>query len=468
VTEPSPPFDAIASRLRAGQLTSSALTEAYLDRIRRLDRTIGAFVTVTEEAALARARSLDLAFARQGPVGPLHGMPVAVKDNIDTAGVRTTAGSAFFATRVPDRDATVVARLTAAGAVIVGKTALHEFAFGATTQNPHHGCCRNPWDLDRIPGGSSGGSGAAVGAGLCAAALGTDTGGSVRIPGALNGITALRPTRGSLSAHGVFPVSWTFDTVGPMARSAADVAELFEAIVGYDAADPGSLDGMPGRSLAADGLRGLRIGIPRGYLFDEVEPDVDSAVRGGIEVIAGLGATIEEIELPGVAAAVDVATRIILAEALAVHRDRLEQDPGCFGEDVRRRLGTGTALTGAEYAQLRQDARVWRRAVADLLSRVDVVLGPVTAIVAPPAIGAETIETTRRLTRFTYGWSLAGVPAISVPCGFSSDGLPIGMQLVARAWRDRTLLDVGIAYQQVTDWHAREPSLAAEAAAGDG
>lgn len=469
MSESGLPLDAIASRLRSGELTASSLTAAYIDRIRRLDGAVGAYITVMEERALDRARSLDETFARHGrPVGALHGLPVAVKDNIDTAEVLTTAGSAFFAARVPDHDATVVERLSAAGAVVVGKTALHEFAFGGTTQNPHHGFCRNPWDLDRIPGGSSGGSGAALGASLCAAALGTDTGGSVRIPGALNGVTALRPTRGSVSARGVFPVSWTLDTVGPMARSATDVAELFESITGYDADDPGSLAGTQQPTLGDEGLRALRIGVPRGFLFDEVDPEVDAAVRLAAEALAGLGATVEEIEVPGAAEAVDVATRIIWAEALAVHRRRLEQDPGRFGDDVRRRLGSGQALTGADYAELRQEARIWARAVASMLSHVDLVLGPVTAIVAPLAEGAETIETTRRLTRFTYGWSLAGVPAISLPCGFSSEGMPIGMQLAAAAWRDRTLLDVGIAYQRVTDWHTREPAFPAGTRDSDG
>jgi aspartyl-tRNA(Asn)/glutamyl-tRNA(Gln) amidotransferase subunit A len=450
--------DAITFRLRAGEVTSTALTTAYLDRISVLDPAVRAFITVADERALERAAALDATFVRQGPVGPLHGVPVAVKDNIDTAGVLTTAGSAFFATRVPERDATVVERLDAAGAVLVGKTALHEFAFGGTTQNPHHGLCRNPWDLDRIPGGSSGGSGAALGAGLCAAALGTDTGGSVRIPGALNGVTALRPTRGSVSASGVFPVSWTLDTVGPMARSALDVAAVLEVVVGYDADDPGSLC-APSPAPLDDGLSGLRIGIPRGFLFDEVDQEVDAAVRAGAQSLSELGATIEDIEIPGAADAVDVATKIIWAEALAVHRGRLDEKPEQFGDDVRRRLGSGVGLTGADYAELRQDARIWARRVAELLARVDVVLHPTTAIVAPFAEGADTIETTRQLTRFTYGWSLAGVPALSLPCGFSSDGMPIGMQLVAAAWRDRLLLDVGIAYQQATDWHTRAPVL---------
>jgi aspartyl-tRNA(Asn)/glutamyl-tRNA(Gln) amidotransferase subunit A len=462
------PLDAIVPRLQSGELTSVALTEAYLNRIRELDGAVGAFVSVTEELALERARLLDTTFSRQGQVGALHGLPVALKDNIDTEGVRTTAGSAFFATRIPERNAAVAERLITAGAVIVGKTALHEFAFGATTQNPHHGDCRNPWNLDRIPGGSSGGSGAALGAGLCAGALGTDTGGSVRIPGALNGVTALRPTRGCVSARGVFPVSWTLDAVGPMARSAADVAALFEVVAGYDADDPGSVAGTLRRSLGDDGLRGLRVGVPRGFLFDELDPEVDAAVRRGVDALAALGAEIDEIEIPGAAAAVDTATRIILAEALAVHGHRLEREPDRFGEDVRRRLGSGAGLTGADYAQLRQDARVWRRTIAGVLSRVDVVLGPVTAIVAPPAAGAEMIETTRRLTRFTYGWSLAEVPAISLPCGFSTDGMPIGMQLVAAAWCDRTLLDVGIAYQSVTDWHTREPALSVGTGGGSG
>ena len=464
----APPREAIAARLRGGELTSAALTKAYLDRIERLDGAVHSYVTVTGESALARAQAADEAFTRGGPIGPLHGLPIAVKDNIDTAGVRTTAGSRFFERHVPDRSATVVERLLAAGAVVLGKTTLHEFAYGATTQNPHYGCCRNPWDLRRIPGGSSGGSGAALGADLCAAALGTDTGGSVRIPAALNGATGLRPTSGRVSAHGVFPVSWTLDTVGPMARSALDVADVFEAIAGYDAADPGSVAAPPSPSEAGDGLRGVTVGVPRSFFFDDLDPEVGSAVRAGADTLSALGAIVEEVELAGAANAIGIATQMIWAEAFAVHRQRLDEDPERFGEDVRRRLDSGRSVSGADYALLRQEARVWARTVTELLSRVDLVLTPVTAIVAPFAEGAEMIETTRQLTRFTYGWSLAGVPALALPCGFSTDGMPIGMQVAAAPWRDRMLLDVGAAFQETTDWHTREPSLEAIVSAGGG
>lgn len=452
------PTESIASCLRVGDRSSLALTETYLDRIRRFDGDIRSYVTLATEPALERAAAADQALARGVLLGPLHGLPVAVKDNIDTAGLRTTIGSAFFADRVPERDATVVERLRQAGAVVLGKTALHEFAFGGTTQNPHHGCCRNPWDLRRIPGGSSGGSGAALGAALCAAALGTDTGGSVRIPAALNGASALRPTAGNVSTRGVFPVSWTFDTVGPMARSVADVAALFEALSGYDADDPTSAR-EPASPQGVE-IEALRIGLPRDFFFDGVEPEVLSAVRAGAETMAALGASVEEVDLPGAEAAVDVAGRMIRAEALAVHRERLESAPERYGEDVRRRLGTGLDVSGADYAFLRQQGRIWARAVCSLFGAVDIVLTPVTAVVAPLAEGAETIETTRQLTRFTYGWSLAGVPALAVPCGFSRAGLPIGLQLAAAPWRERTLLGAGQAFQQATTWHTLLPDVA--------
>jgi aspartyl-tRNA(Asn)/glutamyl-tRNA(Gln) amidotransferase subunit A len=447
-------------RLRRGELKSAALTSAYLERIERFDGRIRAYVTVTADSALERARTADEAFERSGPTGPLHGLPVAVKDNIDTAGIRTTAGSLFFERRVPDRSATVVERLIQAGAVLLGKTALHEFAFGATTQNPHYGCCRNPWDLQRVPGGSSGGSGAALAGDLCAAALGTDTGGSVRIPAALNGSSALRPTPGCVSTFGMFPVSWTLDTVGPMARSVADVADLFSVLAGFDPADPGSVAGASQPLEAGDAPEGLRIGMPREFFFDEVDPDVLSAVRAGIEALSGMGARVEEIDLPGAANALEIASGIALAEALAVHRERLEHEPDGYGEDLRRRLGSGLAASAADYALHRQEGRIWARTVSELLKGVDLIITPVTPIVAPLADGADTIETTRQLTRFTYGWSLAGVPALALPCGFSADGMPIGMQLAAAPWREWTLLAVGRAFQEETDWHTQEPSLA--------
>ncbi len=460
----TPPRAEIVRSLRQGDVPATALTEAYLRRIDELDGLVGAYITVTADTALAEAAARDEALARGEEPGPLHGLPVALKDNIDTAGVRTTCGSNFFTDHVPDEDAEVARRLRDAGVVLLGKTALHEFAYGATTQNVHHGNCRNPWDLSRIPGGSSGGSGAALGAELCAGALGTDTGGSVRIPAALNGATGIRPTIGRVSNRGVFPVSWTFDTVGPMARSIEDVAAILQVLAGFDPGDPVSVD-YPSEDFE-QALRGevdgLRIGIPTNFFFDDVDPEVEAAVLRVADHFAELGAAVDEIEIPGAAESVTVTTRMIWSDALAVHRERLETEPERFGEDVRRRLPLGFDVSGADYAAHRQYGREWTRQVEQLFEDVDIVLSPLSAIVAPEAEGAEMIETTVRLTVFTYGWSLAGIPALALPCGFSSDGLPISAQLAAARWSESTLVRAGAAFQRDTDWHLGTAPLTAQ------
>lgn len=454
------PVTALLESLASGELLSVDATSAYLERIGRFDGSIGAYWTIDAEGALAQAARADAALQDGRQLGALHGLPVALKDNIDTAGLRTTNGAAFLAERVPDEDAEVTRRLRDAGAVVLGKLAMHELAFGATSQNEHYGPARNPWDTELVPGGSSGGSGAAVAAGLCAAALGTDTGGSVRIPAALNGISAIRPTSGRISIRGVFPITWTLDTVGPMARTVSDLAALLDVLAGYDPGDPLSVD-VPAeayRDALGQGVDGLRIGVPRSFFFEDVDDDIVRLVEAAAEVFGSAGASVEDVDLPGAADAVEAATTMIRAEALAIHRRRLAEDPGSFGEDVRRRLLLGEAVTGVEYAEARQRARVWCRRVATVLERVDVLLTPTTGTTAPPA-DSEMVETTRRLVRLTYGWSVGGLPALSIPCGLSDAGLPVGLQLAAAPFGEATVLRAGAAYQQATDWHRREPRL---------
>ncbi len=454
------PATGLLELLASGEIPSVDATSAYLERIDRLDGSIGAYWTIDADGALAQAAQADAALQDGRQLGALHGLPVALKDNIDTAGLRTTNGAAFLADRIPDEDAEVTRRLRAAGAVILGKLAMHELAFGATSQNEHYGPARNPWDTERVPGGSSGGSGAAVAAGLCAAALGSDTGGSVRIPAALNGISAIRPTSGRISIRGVFPITWTLDTVGPMARTVSDLAALLEVLAGYDPGDPFSVDAPAEtyREALGKGIDGLRIGVPRGFFFEDVDDDIVRLVEAAAEVLGSAGASVEEVDLPGTDDAVEAATTMIRAEALAIHRQRLAEDPGGFGEDVRRRLRLGESVTGVDYAEARQRARLWRRRVKRALEQVDILLTPSTGTTAPPA-DSEMIETTRRLVRLTYGWSLAGLPALSVPCGFSGAGLPVGLQLAAAPLGEATVLRAGAAYQHVTDWHLREPGL---------
>jgi len=455
------PPTGLAGRIARGEIGSLEATDAFLERIDRIDSRVRSYITVAAERAREQAREADEELAHGRSLGPLHGLPIALKDNIDTAGMRTTVGSAFFAQNVPDRDAGIARRLREAGAVLLGKVTMHEFAYGATNQNPHHGECRNPWDLDRIPGGSSGGSGAAVGAGLCAAAIGTDTGGSVRIPAALNGVTGLRPTTGRVSTRGVFPITWTFDAPGPLARSVEDAALVLSVIAGHDPEDPVSVDRPVDDVMAGidTGLDGLRIGVPRNFFFDGVDADVAGRVRDAAKVLARSGAAVEEIELPGAEQADETTIPMIWAEAYAIHRRRIEEQPEIFGEDVLRRLLLGRDVAGSHYAACRQWSRQWLRSVELAFRDIDLILTPVTETTAPRAEDAEMIATTRRLTRLTYAWSLAGLPSASLPCGFDASGLPIGVQLAAAPFEEATVVRAGAAYQRETDWHLREPGL---------
>ena len=449
-----------------GRTSAEAMVQASLVRIAASQPRINAYITVRAEEALAEARVLDERRSRGEATGPLAGLPVAVKDNIDVAGTLGTAGSAFWADRVPSHDAEVVRRMQAAGAVVVGKTALHEFAYGVTTNNPHFGPARNPWDPSRIPGGSSGGSGAALAADTCILALGTDTGGSVRIPAALNGVSSLRPTFGAISTRGSCPVSASLDTVGPMARALEDVAALFEVLAGFDPADPWAVEHeLASAAGEPRDLAGLRIGLPAEFFFEDVEPDIEHAVRAAADRLVELGADVREVSVPGASAAVSTANGLIRAEALSVHAERLAMEPERFGADVRRRLELGREITGVDVARALRGMREWRAEMLEVFADFDLILSPTTNAVAPPVATSEMIETTARLTRFTYAWSLAGMPAASVPCGASADGLPVGMQLAAAPWHDRVVLRAGIAYQAATDWHRRRPPLDAPSAA---
>ncbi len=471
---------------RRQEVTAVELVEAVLARI-DAHRRLGAFITLTPEAALAGAREADLRRARGAIRGPLDGLPVAIKDNIDVAGVPATAGSGWFRDRVPRRDAVVVRRLRAAGAALVGKTNMHELAYGATNANPHFGSCGNAWDSERVPGGSSGGSGAALGADLCLAALGTDTGGSVRIPAALNGVTALRPTYGSVSNRGVLPISPSLDTVGSMARSAYDVGVLARVLTGYDPRDPyaavppmrdpdgpGAL-GLPralgdpwalgdpqvlGDPRPLDGprpLHGLRVAVARGFFFDDVSPMVAANAHAAADVLAELGAELEEIDTADARRATADCSVLIRAEALAVHERRLARDAEGLGEDVRRRLELGRTVTGVEVARALDRMRRWQMRMRAALARVDLILTPSAEVVAPRRGGADMIATTAHLTRLAYPWSLAGLPAISLPSGLGEHDLPTGVQLTAAPWRDERLVSVGVAFQALTSFHRRRP-----------
>lgn len=451
----------LAERLRAGDLSPREAVASSLQRIERLEPALNAFVSVRGEEALAEAAALERSTER----GPLYGVPVAVKDVIDVAGTRTTAASRILADNVAASDATVVAHLRRAGAVVVGKLNTHEFAFGATTTSPHFGPARNPWDTDRICGGSSGGSGAAAAAGMVAGTLGTDTAGSIRIPAALCGVTGLRPSTGRVSNRGVVPVSWTFDTVGPIARTAEDCALLLEVIAGGDPDDPASV-GAPvpayGEALGA-GVRGLRIGLVS-HLLDGAEPAVAACVEAAVQELAALGARVERVDASFLRETEVVTQLVMLPEAAAAHLPWLRGRLDDYGADVRVRLLAGLLLPAtATITGQRARRRLYARA-RELFARHDVLVAPAMPVTAP-RIGENDVELAGTavpyrlaLMPFNSPWGCLGLPAASVPCGFV-DGLPAGMALVGRRLAEDTVLRAAHAFQQVTDWHERRPPV---------
>ncbi len=440
-----------------------AATEACIENIHRHNETLNAVVTWDEEAALAHAAEADKAASDGRWLGILHGMTMTLKDNIATAGMRTTSGAMFFADHVPNEDADVVRRMRAAGAVLIGKANMQELAFGVVTTNPVFGQCRNPWNPDHIPGGTSGGSGASVAAGMCQGSLGTDTGGSVRIPASMTGVAGLRPTHGRISIQGVTPASLSNDTIGPMAREVSNVARLFAALAGYDPADPLSADQPLENFLPTlgDGIRGKRIGIARKFHYQHLHPEVEQAVLDSVKVFERLGAEVREINLPGAELAQDWNIAQIYGDICAYFGERLKNEPETISPRVRARMMLGFDFTAVDYSEAMRGKEIWQRTLKRIFAeQVDMILAP-TVPMPPPAItGEENLhEATRDAARFTYGSALSSHPGLSVPCGFTSDGLPIGLMLEAAWWNEPLLFRAGVAYQEETDWHLRRPAM---------
>ena len=414
--------------------------------LRRLERAgaLHAMITITPELALAQAREVDER-RRLGRRLPLDGMPIVLKDNIDVAGVATTVGSRLFADRVATEDADVTRFLRDAGAVILGKANMHELAFGGTSANEAYGPVVNPAAPDRIPGGSSGGSGAVVAADLCLAAIGTDTGGSVRLPASLCGVSGLRPTYGAVSNRGVRPVSPSLDTVGPLARAATDVESLLAVLAGS------------ARSSTSAQLEGMRIGVVEA-LVEASDPGVESRVRAFVDVLEELGASLSTVDLPGWEDAVDACSRLIRGEALAVYREALDTRPELLEEGTRRRLVLAADLTDAELEALRDAQAQWAEDVERHSEGLDLLLTPTIPVEAPLAAGADTVATTNAVVPYTFVFAFAHVPALSLPCGTSAGGAPVGVQLAAARGRDSLVLQAGAAVQAVPDGHRRRPS----------
>ncbi len=460
----------LARMIRTKAISPVDAVQALLERIAAREGVLRSFITVCGDAALEAARQAEAALAAGGDLGPLHGVPIALKDLFDTAGVKTTGGSKILAERVPAADATVVARLRAAGAIVLGKLNMHEFAYGPEGLNEHYGTPRNPWDAaeHRIPGGSSSGSGVAVAAGLVPAALGSDTGGSIRIPAALCGITGLKPTYGRVSRSGVLPLAWSMDHAGPMARTAADCALLLRPMAGYDPADAStSVLPVPDYAGALTGdVKGLRVGLLRAHFLADAAPEVREAVERAARVLEQLGARVDEVALPSVVHVPAASFAVVATEALAYHAPWLRARPGDYQADVRDRLRLGAFVSGVHYVRGQQVRALVRREVDEALARRDVLLAPTTPLAATvlgraeAAVGDATVDVRSALIRFTRPFNFSGHPVCSVPCGFTAGGLPVGMQIVGRLFDEATVLRAADAYQRATDWHTHRPPLA--------
>ncbi|HKO05609.1 MAG TPA: amidase [Candidatus Acidoferrales bacterium] len=451
------------------------LVHVYLARIERLNPRLRAYLKVPGQSAVEEAREAEREIARGKWRGPLHGIPIALKDNIWTRGVRTTAGSKILADFVPSEDATIVTRLRAAGAIILGKTHLHEFAYGVTSNNVHYGPAHNPYDLERIPGGSSGGSAIAVAAGLCAAAVGTDTGGSIRIPAALCGVVGFKPAFGVVPVDGIVPLCASLDHVGPITRTVGDASLLYDAMRGLAGRtkDGGPAHAGPplnrrgGNARQRPGSRPVRVGLPRDYFFDRLAPEVMAAIQAARGVWEKRGVRFAEVALPQLEAANRATLPIALAEAYQYHRAAgyFPARAADYSEDVRARLEKGASVTAADYLDARA---VCRRSTEELRScgeRVDALLAP-TVPIAAPRIGQERVaiagaeeDVRGALLRLCRPANLWGAPAISIPCGATAEGLPIGAQLIGFEGREAELLTLAEMFEQATEWHARRPSL---------
>ena len=452
-----------AARLvRRKKISPVELTQACLSRIEKLNPRLNAFITVNADSALAAARSAEADINRDAWKGPLHGIPVAVKDLLDTAGVRTTAGSALFKDRVPQQDAEVVRRLKAAGAVLLGKLNMHEFAFGGSSAFSYFGAVRNPWNIAYSPGGSSGGSAAAVAAQLCYAAIGSDTGGSIREPASYCGIVGLKPTYGLVSTRGVVPLSWSLDHIGPMCRTVEDAALLLQPIAGYDPLDTNSIEAaIPDYAKAMQRkVSTLRLGIPRAVFYETLDPEIEQAVNEALRVLGRLTASTREVELPAYKT-----LPVVGAEAYAFHAPYFTKTPELYQPMTRQRLERGAQVTAAAYIEGRRELDRLRRAVGSVFSTVDLLITPTTPIL--PATIQEAADSPNvpaaggvaPSLRNTQPFDVYGLPSISVPCGFSRGGLPIGLEISGPRLGEPVVLALAQAYEQATEWRRRRPPV---------
>lgn len=448
----------LSQRLRRKETSPLEITRECLRRIEVANPKLNAFITVISESALPEARRAEEEIARGEWRGPLHGVPIALKDLIDTAGVRTTSGSQLHEDRIPSADAEVVRRLRQAGAVILGKNNLHEFAYGGSSLVSHFGDMHNPWDLSCITGGSSGGSAAAVAAGLALAAIGTDTAGSIREPAALCGCVGLKPTYGRVSTCGVIPLSTSLDHVGPLTRSVGDAAIVLQAIAGHDPKDITSANVPVTDYVSAlkEDAKSLRVGVPRAFFFDDLDAEVGAAMEHALCGIETLVGSVRDVQI-----VVPIDRTVAVAEAYAFHAENIAKTPEPYQPETLRRIRQGENISAAEYIQRRRELEAARRSIADVFAEVDLLLTPTTPIPAPKIADLKASPEALRpaelvLLRNTRPFNVWGLPAISIPCGFTQSGLPIGLQIAGPHWREDMVLRLAHAYEQATAWHKRQ------------
>jgi aspartyl-tRNA(Asn)/glutamyl-tRNA(Gln) amidotransferase subunit A len=444
--------------LREKKISAQELGEACYRQIERLNSTLNAFITVIEpqDSLHAQGRNGNANSSKE-----LANIPIAIKDLFDIAGIRTTVGSKFFAERIAQEDAFVVEKLREAGALFPGKTNTHEIALGITGNNPHYGTARNPWNTALIPGGSSSGSAIAVATGMALGALGTDTGGSIRIPASLCGVVGFKPTFGRVSVRGVFPLSWNLDHVGPLTRCVRDAALIFQIIAAYDPLDPASIN-MPTDDYLrhlTDEVKGKKVALGVGEYIESSDPEVLAALHEAVTVLESLGYEVQEENMDWMREAALANKTMTQSDGAAVHRDRLKEHPDWFGDDIRRRLEDGAKTTSTEYILARRVQTESRKRCEQFFESYDFLITPTTPIAAPTIEGHDAVEQAGRLTRFTSPFNLTGLPALSLPCGFTSEGLPIGLQIISGVWQEANVLNLGYAFEQATEWHNRFPPI---------
>jgi aspartyl-tRNA(Asn)/glutamyl-tRNA(Gln) amidotransferase subunit A len=452
-----------AAGLRRREFSPVELTKACIERIDAIDGKLHSFITVTADLALRQAAQAQQELSAGKNRGPLHGIPIALKDLYMTKGIRTTCHSAVLEHWIPDHDATAVVKLQEAGTILLGKLGMHEFAFGGPSVDAPFPAVKNPWNTAHIPGGSSSGSGAALAAGLCYGALGSDTGGSIRTPSSHCGIVGIKPTYGRVSRYGVVPLSWSLDHAGPMARSVEDCAILLQAIAGYDPRDPASANvAVPDfRARLRDDIKGLRVGVPRANWFDEnkgIDPETEAVFDNALKTLESLGAVIVEIDGKAFSIARKANQTILVCEAYAYHENTLQATPMNFGSSVRRRMLEGAFLSAADYITAQRARSILNQQIRANFSRVDVFATP-SAPRPPEAFESMDPNEQNLRPNFTNPFNLTGLPSISVPCGFTSGGLPVGLQVIAQPFEEATCFRVAYAYEQATEWHNKRPTI---------